>query len=183
MAATAPVKRGVWRTVRRGAGIALAALLVGGALACAGLRAPGAGSGALRLVDVAGAGDPQRRASQRLVIEGLQADARADPERALSDYQRALQVDASNPYAYLALARHHLEAGDPRTALAHLERAEVLFESLGLLTPGVETHLIGLRGAALRAEGLREGDVLLAEAARRAPSVWGDGRLDASELE
>jgi tetratricopeptide (TPR) repeat protein len=165
MAAPAPVRWCVRRSARCGASIALGALMLASAFACAGLR-PGGEDGA-----------------QRLVIEGLQADTRAEPERALSDYQRALQVDSGNPYAYLALARHHLEAGDPRAALAHLERAEVLFESLGLLTPGVETHLIGLRGAALRAEGLREGDVLLAEAARRAPSVWGDGRLDASELE
>jgi tetratricopeptide (TPR) repeat protein len=151
----------------------LAAIAFG--LACVGPN--GGTSDAQRIEDVADRGDAQRRASTRLVLDGLDADDRGDARLAQSRYERAIQIDASNPYAYLALARHYVEQQDPDRALAYL------FESIDDDTPGAQTHLIGLRGAALHLAGRsQEADPLLREAARRSPALWSDGRLDAAEL-
>jgi tetratricopeptide (TPR) repeat protein len=167
-------------TLRR-AWCALLVALIVQALACASLQ--GSGSRTLRLTEVADEGDATRRASTDLVLDGLASDARGDAARALSQYERAIRIDSGNPYAYLALARHHVEQRQARRALAYLDRAQILFESLDLDSPRVEVHLIGLRGRALRLQGrTQEAEVLLAEAARRAPDVWGDGWLDAAEL-
>jgi hypothetical protein len=150
-------------------------------LACASLQGPG--SQALRIESVAEDGDPTQRASTRLVLDGLASDISGNSGRALSQYERAIQIDSGNPFAYLALARHHVEERDGRRALVYLDRAQGLFEALELDSPRVEVHLIGLRGGALRQMGrVREGDALLADAARRAPAVWGDGQLTAAEL-
>ena len=132
--------------------------------------------------EIADEGDDQLRASQRLVMEGLDADERGDAERARSRYERALQIDASNPWVYLALARHYVEVGEPGRALAHLDRAEALLDAQGD-APGARIHCDGLRGAALALEGdRRAAQPLLDMAARGAPGVWGDGVLTASEL-
>jgi tetratricopeptide (TPR) repeat protein len=134
-----------------------------------------------RISELATSGDDQFRASQRLVMEGLDADERGDAARAQSRYERALQVDASNPWVYLALARHYVEEGDAGHALAHLDRAEALLDENA--SPGARIHCEGLRGAALMLEGNRaEAQPLLDAAARSAPDVWGDGTLSASEL-
>jgi len=136
-----------------------------------------------RVTELASAGDDVYRASQRLVIEGLDADARGETARARSRFERALQIDASNPWAYLALARHHVDAGDGAAALSHLDRAEALLESQGEPSRGATLHCDGLRGAALALTGrVGEARVLLDEVAREAPDVWGDGRLSAAEL-
>jgi tetratricopeptide (TPR) repeat protein len=138
---------------------------------------------ALRVADVADSGDEVRRASQRLVLEGLRADSQLDEERALGLYQRALQVDSGNPFAYLALARQCVERDEPELALEYVERARDLFAGDALYTRGAEVHLDGLRGAALSQSGESvPGGELLERAARDAPDVWGDGRLDADEL-
>jgi tetratricopeptide (TPR) repeat protein len=151
------------------------------ALACVGPN--GGAREADRIEDVADRGDAQRRASTRLVLDGLDADASGDARLAQSRYERAIQIDASNPYAYLALARHYVEQQDPDRALVYLDHAGSLFESIDDDTPGAQTHLIGLRGAALRLAGRsQEADPLLREAARRSPALWSDGRLDAGEL-
>lgn len=157
------------------AGCAVAAIALG--VGCA-VRPPAA-----RVSDLASRGDDPYRASQRLVIEGLQADERGDTAQARGRYERALQIDASNPWAYLALARHHLESGDPRAALSYVDRAEALLESQDAPTPGAKVHCDGLRGAALELEGRHDlARALLDSAARTAPGVWGDGELSASEL-
>lgn len=136
----------------------------------------------LHLHELLDVGDPTRRASLRLVLEGLEADARGESRRAQGLYDRALQIDSGNPYAYLALARHHVERGHAEAALDHLARARDLAESEDA-SPRVEVHLDGLRGAALALRGAGgEGDPWLARAARAAPGVWGDGRLEAEEL-
>ena len=136
-----------------------------------------------RVSDVVANGDDQFRASQRLVMEGLDADERGDAARARSRYERALQIDASNPWAYLALARPYVEEGDAGHALAHLDRAEALLDAQPDASPGARVHCEGLRGAALALEGNRaEASALLDSAARSAPDVWGDGELSASEL-
>ncbi len=128
-------------------------------------------------------GDGPFRASQRLVIEGLDADTSGSAERARSRYERALQIDANNPWVYLALARHYVEAGDAGRALALLDRAESLLDAQDPLSPGAKVHCEGLRGAALALEGnTEEAQPLLDAAARSAPDVWGDGQLSASEL-
>jgi hypothetical protein len=166
--------------LRRARGLCVA-LLAAYVLACAGFGA--SDPQIQRVEDVATDGDPMRRASTRLVLDGLASDAGGNAARALSQYERAVMVDSGNPYAYLALARHHVEQGDGARALAYLDRARVLFESLAIDSPRVEMHLVGLRGNALQLEGrMLEGDALLRQAARGAPDVWGDGRLTADEL-
>lgn len=134
-----------------------------------------------RLTLVQGEGDPARRASLRFVGEGLDADVAGRGGHALTQYERAIQVDPTNPWAYLALSRHELDAGDAAGALAAVDQSRMLFESQDALSPGVEAHLDGLRGAALLATG-RDGSASLESARRSAPGVWGDGRLDAVEL-
>ncbi|HKI90667.1 MAG TPA: hypothetical protein VJ986_00080, partial [Gaiellaceae bacterium] len=84
---------------------------------------------------------------------------------------------------YLALARHELDRGDPTRSLASLDRCRALLELEGPVSPRVETHLLGLRGAALEGLGrFAEARPALDEARRRAPEAWGDGYLTAAEL-
>ncbi|TDJ21164.1 MAG: tetratricopeptide repeat protein [Deltaproteobacteria bacterium] len=157
--------------------IALGSLAIG----CVGMGSLPGSDPSLRLTDLGAAGDPARRASLRLCIEGLNLDEQGRDSAALSQYQRAIQVDPTNPYAYLALARHEIDEGDPDRALAYVDQAEALLDAQGALTPGVEAHLSGLRGAALMAQG-GSGALHLDRARRLDPHSWGDGHLDAAEL-
>ena len=137
----------------------------------------------IRISQAVGQGDPARRASIRLVLQGLDEDEAGRPQRARGSYERALQVDPTNPYAYLAMARHDLALGEPEDALDFIEQAAALFESEGLRRPEVGVHLIGLRAEALRAGGRNEeAQVYFETAGDLAPEVWGDGVLSVSEL-
>jgi len=110
-------------------------------------------------------------------------DESGDTRAALDRYERALQIDSGNPYAHLALARHFIELGDTSRGLVHLDQARTMFEDAGPISTTLEAHLLGLRGAALRSDGrLRDAQPMLDHAARLAPDVWGDGRLEAHEL-
>ncbi len=153
--------------------------LVGG---CAGPTRTSRGA-ALRIAEIDHLGDARRQASMRLVVEGLDAEIALAPQRALGRYERAIQIDPGNPFTYLALARYYAAIADPERALEHLDRAQSLLDPDSALYRSAEPHLRGLRGRAL-AEAGRPMDawLLLEEARRLAPSVWGDGRLDASEL-
>jgi len=176
-----------WRAaVSTAAAFALAAGCAGPASRVAPVR-----GGPLRISEVVGKGDPTRRASTRLVIEGLAAGG---PQRALSHYERAIKIDATNPYAYLALASHEIQWGDVERGVQALNQAELLLESEQLKSPRVEPHLAGLRGRArVRAEHdsratarrvrIRQGEPLLERAHHLAPDVWGDGWLTAVELQ
>jgi tetratricopeptide (TPR) repeat protein len=135
----------------------------------------------LRLSELERSGDPTRRASLRLCVEGLDAEVAGRGRGAASYYERAIQLDPTNPYAYLSLARHAVDLGDGDAALEYLDRAEQLLSSEGALSPRVEAHLAGLRGAALEATG-RQGRADLDRARGLYPAVWGDGRLSAAEL-
>lgn len=151
-------------------------------VASAGCRIP-AGPGfpgeSLQLSQLASSGDPARRASMRLVIAGLDADERGRGPEASSSYQRALQVDPNNPYAWLALARQEVFDGDPDRGLAHLDKAQALLGTDGRAA----AHLAGIRGAGLVAIGKRPlGAPFLREARELDPAAWSDGQLDASEL-
>jgi tetratricopeptide (TPR) repeat protein len=158
----------------------LLALLAAG---CAGVLGPGAGESDFHLSDLAAEGDPAFRASMRIVLDGLDADVAGDLDLALVRYERSLQVDPMNPYAYLALARHRVEGEDPASALPFLDKSRALLRAQGELSPGVEAHLDGLRGAALLASRRRvEALPLLDRARSLAPGPWSDGRLDADEL-
>ncbi len=138
---------------------------------------------ALRLSEVADEGDATRRASTRLVLQGLDADAAARPQEAVRLYERALQVDATNPWAYLALARYHAEEGTASLTFSYLDKAQALLGAQHALSPGVEPHLVGLRGEALLAAGRSADAAPLLERARLlSPSVWDDGHLSPSEL-
>ena len=144
---------------------------------------PGETIAPIRLTSVESSGDAARRASTRLAVEGLDADASAQPALAADRYARALQVDPTNPWVYLALARHRIDEDRPVDALSALDQAESRLRAEGAVSPGVEVDLIGLRGAALVASGKAErGEPLLRNAAQSAPDVWGDGHLDAVEL-
>jgi tetratricopeptide (TPR) repeat protein len=133
----------------------------------------------VRLSRVVSAGDPARRASMRLVLAGLDADEAGRGAEASSHYERALQVDPTNPYAWLALARQEVFEGDPDRGLSHLDKAAALLAS----DETAAAHLAGLRGAGLRAVGQSAlAEPFLREARERAPAVWGDGKLDAAEL-
>ena len=133
--------------------------------------------------DLTSEGDPTRRASLRLVAQGLAWDSEHQPRRALSQYERAIQIDPNNPFAYLAIARHHVEADEPERAMEYLDQAEILLDAEGLRSPRVEPHLLGLRGAALTTAGRGdEGAPYLDEADSLAPEIWGDARLSADEL-
>jgi tetratricopeptide (TPR) repeat protein len=149
--------------------------------ACAPRFAPAPGGGSARISDAAALGDPARRASMRLVLQGLDEDGAGRAAAARSSYERAIQLDSTNPYAYLALARHEVDAERWRRALEALDQAELLFGAAG--APGVEAHLLGLRGAAQLGKGYGDdAGVLLDRAGRMAPEVWADGRLTAEEL-
>ena len=144
---------------------------------------PPQGAPPLHLSDVAQQGDPARRASMRFVLQGLDADATGSTDLAADLYQRALQVDPSNPYAYLALGRQRAEGPEPARALAYLEKAQVLFGAQKAETPSVEADLCGLRALALEAAGRSaEAEEQMARAKALAPDIWRDGRLDADEL-
>jgi len=132
---------------------------------------------ALRITDVMNEGDATRRASQRLLIEGLRADAAGAASAAKGKYERALQLDATNPYAYLVFARFELDRRNRDQAHAFLERAASLFDGEGSRSPRVEPHLLGMRGVI---DG--RGSGALEDARRMSPSVWGDGYLSAEEL-
>ena len=137
--------------------------------------------GPLRLSQIDSEGDPARRASLRLCLQGLESDADGHARLALSQYERAIQIYPTNPFAYLSLARYEVERGDPERALGYLDRAELLLDSEGARSPRVEPHLVGLRGAALAQAGLG-GEEMLARAYDLSPSVWDDGQLSAAEL-
>jgi hypothetical protein len=167
------------------ASFVLLALLAGFAVACATGVAPRPLQRVrpLRISEVAGDGDPTRRASTRLVINGLES---SPPEQGLFDYERAIQIDATNPYAYLALAAFEIQWGDLEQGVQALAQTELLLDAEGLKSPRVEPHLIGLRGRSmLRSYDDVErsaGQSWMDEARRRAPEVWGDGWLGVAEL-
>jgi hypothetical protein len=137
----------------------------------------------IRIGEILGQGDPARRASLRLVDEGLAAEIAGDSAHALARFERALQVDSTNPYAYLAMARLHIDAQHPEAALQFLETADSLLELTGNQFPETHVHIVGLRGGALYDEGQIDVGVELLERARlMAPGVWGDGVLSPEEL-
>jgi uncharacterized membrane-anchored protein len=136
-----------------------------------------------RVTDGLHAGDPARRASLRLVVQGLDADSQGRRGRAQGSYEQAIKVDPTNPYAYLALARHRTEGPDAADAMPLLDQAAALFEAEGKRNQSVGVHLIGLRGRVLQAQSQdRDAHLYLDRAGQLAPSVWGDGYLSAEEL-
>lgn len=143
----------------------------------------GVGREPIRMRELVNQGDPARRASQRLIVEGLEADVQADRARAKGRYERAMQVDPTNPYAYLAFARHEIDRRRPDRAEAFLDQSRALFEASGGTPEGAEAHFVGLRGAVAVLRGQRPLAARdLGEARRLAPGVWGDGYLTAEEL-
>jgi tetratricopeptide (TPR) repeat protein len=130
-----------------------------------------------------GQGDPMRDASLRLVIAGLDRDEAGRPSRALASYQRAVRVDSTNPFAYLALARHHLEYGSGEQASAFLDQARSLFELEGRLGPAVDVWKVGLRAWIDRDRGRDAMADTRFEAARALSfEIWVDEQLSAHEL-
>ena len=104
----------------RPAPLAIVALLA--LAACAPLGAPVRGTEPLRLSELLDEGDAERRSSQALVVQGLEADADARPDEALGDYLSALRVDPGNPWAYLALARQQVDQQQQRPHQRVLEQ-------------------------------------------------------------
>lgn len=127
--------------------------------------------------------DQTRDASLRLVIAGLDDDSSGHPERALASYQRAVRVDSTNPFAYLALSRHHLEASTPIEARAFLDQARSLFEAQQRLGPAVDVWGIGLRAWIDRIEFRDDLADSRFDAARElSAEIWDDEQLSAAEL-
>jgi tetratricopeptide (TPR) repeat protein len=159
--------------------VAAAALLAFVAAACTVPRAATHPGEPLHLTRVASSGDAARRASMRLVLSGLDADEVGRSAEASSLYERALQVDPTNPYAWLALARQEVFEGDPDRGLANLDKAETLLAT----DEAAAAHVAGIRAAGLRAVGQGTlAEPLLRDARERAPAAWADGKLDAAEL-
>jgi tetratricopeptide (TPR) repeat protein len=163
--------------------VVVVCLVVGTLVACAGLNLSGPSEQPLTVSAALGQTDPTRDASLRLVIVGLDEDTAGRPGRALASYQRAVRVDPTNPFAYLALARHHLDAGSVDEASAFLDQARSLFESEQRLGPSVDVWGIGLRAGIDRAE-LRDelADTRFDMARELAPEIWYDEHLSAAEL-
>jgi tetratricopeptide (TPR) repeat protein len=154
--------------------------------ACAGLkmRSPlGLGEAPMTTSAALGQSDSTRDASLQLVISGLDDDSAGRPGRALASYQRAVRVDPTNPFAYLALSRHHLEAGASGEASAFLDQARSLFETQELLGPSVDVWGIGLRAWIDRQEARDAlADSRFEVARGLSPEIWNDERLSAAEL-
>ncbi len=135
-----------------------------------------------RLSQVAEQGDPERQASTRLILDGLDFDRSGQRAQARSQYQLALQLDPGNPYAYLAFARHFAESSEPKRAFSYLDKLDGLL-ALEDSPAGLEAHRLGVWGTALRASGREEEGLLRLERARElSPDVWRDGHLSAEEL-
>lgn len=161
--------------------ILLAALAVAFA-ACSSLPAV-RGREPVRIGELVAQGDPVRRASHRLLVEGLEADVDGAHARAKGRYERAIQVDPTNPYAYLTLARFEIDRRRAGQARSFLDQTLALFEAAGGTPPRVEAHVLGLSGAIEAINGNRAAAALEFERARRiAPSIWGDAYLTAAEL-
>lgn len=127
--------------------------------------------------------DARRDASLRLVIAGLDADSVGDASRAIASYQRAVRLDATNPVAFLALARHHVATGHPEEAGAFLDQARALFEAEGETGSSVDVFGLGLRAWIDRAEGHdAEADARFEAARQLSPEIWNDELLSADEL-
>jgi tetratricopeptide (TPR) repeat protein len=161
-------------------------VLVGWLAGCAAIGVPssfGVSERPLTVTRALGEGDATRDASLRLVIAGLDDDAAGNPSRALASYQRAVRVDSTNSFAYLALARHHLEHGSAVEASAFLDQARSLFEAERRLGPAVDVWGVGLRAWIDRREG-READAQIRfEQARSLDfEIWMDDFLSAEEL-
>ena len=175
--------------------LALGLVLTG----CAGRGAPNSlrSSLPLRISEVEDGGNPRRGASLWALSRGLEYAAAGQSARALVEYERAIQVDATNSYAYVALSRHYLELGDAERALRNLDQAELLFgfDARDERRPQkgtaesreferIRPHLDGLRGGALLAQGREEeGRWLLERARASAPTVWRDGQLTAGDFQ
>jgi len=156
-------------------------LLLG--LAAAGCATFGPPGDSFSIAAEAQYGDPARRASTRLLLRGLKADESWHFREAVVLYERALQVDPTNPWAYLCRARFEVAQGDPERALDYLDKVEALLPSEPGAA-GARAHLAGLRGTALAILGYTSrAEPLLAAAKRGAPRKWADGQLDASELQ
>jgi tetratricopeptide (TPR) repeat protein len=165
---------------------AVVLLTVASLTGCAGFDFSGSREAAAQPLTVSsalGQVDSTRDASLRLVIAGLDDDMAGRPDRALASYQRAVRVDPTNPFAYLALARHHLEAGSLDEASAFLGQARALFENSQSLGPAVDVWGIGLRAGIDRERGRDESADRRFEAARKlSPEIWADERLSSAEL-
>jgi hypothetical protein len=168
--------------------IALAIVMLVGCVQAPARRPPARRPEPVRLSELSSVGDPARRASMRLLVTGLDYDIDESPVRALGTYERAIQVDPTNPYSYLAIARHRIEFDDPEGALAYLDQAESLLRATGDVSPRVSVHVVGLRGRALYNRGdMGQGDKeqgarMLTAASKQAPGTWSDGYLSAREL-
>ena len=158
--------------------IAVAAVLG----ACSTLPGLG-GQDPIRISELVEQGDPARRASQRLLVEGLEADIAGAQARAKGRYERAIQIDPTNPYAYLTVARFEVDRRNADQARAFLDQTYALFDAEGGMPPRVEAHFIGLESAVAAIAGDRTAAARGFEQARRlAPGVWGDAYLTAEEL-
>jgi len=69
---------------------------------------------------------PQRAASLKLVDEGRKALLAGEYKQALATFERAIAVDATNPYSHYFLARAHFFLGNHPESFNFLDVAESL---------------------------------------------------------
>jgi Flp pilus assembly protein TadD len=78
------------------------------------------------IADDAGAGTPEREASQQVVEEGKGYLITGRTTEAERRFERATRIDPTNGFAFYWLGRSRVEAGDPAAAAGVLEKAESL---------------------------------------------------------
>ena len=74
---------------------------------------------------------PQRAASLRMTEEGKRLIDSGQYDKALSRIERALAIDASNPYVYYFLGKAHFYLFDYRQSVEFLDVAESLLSTHG----------------------------------------------------
>ena len=74
------------------------------------------------------AASAQRAASFRIAAEGQRALKEGRVDEAEDRLERALSLDARNPFCYLYLAEIRFRAGDPEQALVLLDQSEMHFD-------------------------------------------------------
>ena len=118
------------------------------------------------------------------MIEGLEADSVGESLRVRSRATSArVRLDATNPIAFLALARHHVGDRQSRRGERLPRPGSRALRGRGRAGSAVDVWGIGLRAWIDRAEGHEaEADSRFEAARELSPEIWRDELLSADEL-
>ena len=78
-----------------------------------------------RLPEAAGAAQPQRTASMKLVQQGRLLLESGQYKQALATFEQAIGMDSANPYSHYFVAQAHYSLGKHRESLSFLDVAEL----------------------------------------------------------